>query len=126
MAKAERTFGDPWHPEGGRIDVMLIREQMVKPGDSRTAHLGEAETIAIMARRQVRGFFVTDDRNAGREAQRHGLRVVNTWDILRLMVRGRILAPDDFHTHVRTLAGARRGTPPGWPQMADINQWLEV
>lgn len=86
MAKAPAVFGDALYPAGAELtDTKVIRERMLKPGDLATAHLGEAETIAIITRRQLRGFFVTDDRDASREAAAEGIKVVSTWDILRLM-----------------------------------------
>lgn len=88
MAKAPAIFGDALYPTVAEyMDTQVIRERMLKPGDTATAHLGEAETIAIITRRPLRGFFVTDDRDASREARAEGIGVVSTWDILRLMTR---------------------------------------
>lgn len=125
MAMAPAIFGDPLYPIGAEhTDTQVIRERMLKPGDQATDHLGEAETIAIITRRQLRGFFVTDDRDAAREAKAEGIRVVSTWDILRLMTRGRITTVTQFHAHSDTLARAKRGHPPGWPNKTAIEQWL--
>lgn len=125
MAKAPAIFGDALYPIGAEFtDTQVIRERMLKPGDLAAAHLGEAETIAIITRRQLRGFFVTDDRDASREATAEGIKVVSTWDILRLMTRGNRITAAQFHTHAETLVRARRGGPPGWPDKAAVTQWL--
>lgn len=125
MDRAPGIFGDPLYPQGAEYqDTQIIRERMLKPGDSERDHLGEAETIAIMTRRQYVGFFVTDDRDARREAEAEGLRVVSTWEILRLMVRTNRITVEAFHAHAITLVNANRGYPPGWPKRAAMEQWL--
>lgn len=35
------------------LDILLLRDQLAGPGDPPHAHLGEAETIALMTRRSV-------------------------------------------------------------------------
>ena len=56
MAKARYIFGNPLYPTGPEYtDTQVIRERMVKPGDRSTDHLGEAETIAIITHRQLKG-----------------------------------------------------------------------
>lgn len=125
MAKAPGIFGDALYPVGAEYtDTQTIRERMLKPGDKDTDHLGEAETIAIVSRRQLKGFFVTDDRDAAREARAEGIRVVTTWDILRLMVRGGRITLSDFHGHAETLVKAKRGCPPGWPSRTAVELWI--
>lgn len=127
MSKAAAIFGDALYPVGAEFtDMQTIRERMLKPGDIDSDHLGEAETIAIITRRQLKGFFVTDDRDAAREAKGEGIRVVTTWDILRLMMRGRRITVSDFHAHAETLAKAKRGCPPGWPNKTAVELWLNA
>ncbi|TFD79415.1 hypothetical protein [Cryobacterium fucosi] len=127
MAKAPSIFGDALYPVGAEYtDTQTIRERMLKPGDTDTDHLGEAETIAIMSHRRMRGFFVTDDRDAAREAKAEGIGVVSTWDILRLMVRGGRMTLGDFHIHATTLVNASRGCPPGWPNKTAVELWLNA
>jgi predicted nucleic acid-binding protein len=125
MEKAPSIFGIALYPIGAEfLDTQVIRERMLKPGDQSTSHLGEAETIAIMTRRQLKGFFVTDDRDAAREANAEGIKVVGTWDILRLMTRVRLITVAQFHVHAEALAKANRGYPPGWPDKAAVELWL--
>lgn len=127
MAKASAIFGDALYPAGAEYtDTQTIRERMLKPGDTDTDHLGEAETIAIMSRRQMQGFFVTDDRDAAREAKAEGIRVVSTWDILRLFVRVGRMTLNNFHVHAATLVNASRGFPPGWPNKTAVEVWLNA
>lgn len=126
-AQSDDIFGDPLYPVGAeRIDIALLREGLAEPGDARTKHLGEAETIVIMLRHGYRNsFFVTDDRGARREAGNHGIVCVTTWNILRLLVRGRRLTVSEFHGYANTLVAANRGQPPAWPDRAKIEAWLE-
>jgi hypothetical protein len=45
------------YPESGaeRLDVQVLRLELAQPGE---------ETLAIMSRRAIEGFFVTDDGDA--------------------------------------------------------------
>jgi hypothetical protein len=127
MAKADSIFGDPLYPDRAELtDTQVIRDRMLKPGDRDTDHLGEAETIAIITRRQLKGFFVTDDRDAAREARAEGIKVVSTWDILRLMTRGERITVAQFHAHAEALTREKRGYPPGWPNKAAVAEWLRA
>lgn len=86
---------------------------MASPGDLTTKHLGEAGTIAIIRRRSIDGFFLTDDRDAKALAVRHGIRVVTTWDLLLLAHRtGKVTKPV-LSGYLRTLKSNNRGAPPG-------------
>ncbi len=83
LGQAEAIFGSPWFPQGAEhLDTKMLRQELASPGDSHTKHLGEAETLAIMLRRRVNGFFVTDDREAQRLAAKHGVKVASTWVLL--------------------------------------------
>jgi predicted nucleic acid-binding protein len=126
MAEATSIFGDPLYPRGAdHINIRTLREKMAKPGEGPKQHLGEAETIVIMMGRGfTTSFFVTDDVGATREAKLEGIRVVSTWDILRLLVRGRRIAVEDFHGYADVLADAQRGRPPGWPSHRHVEEWL--
>lgn len=71
---ARDIFGEPLYPDQAEHqDVLVLRDQLAAPGDPPTKHLGEAETIAIAVRRQLRCFFVTDDREAARLATNNGI-----------------------------------------------------
>lgn len=127
MAKATIIFGEPLYPVGVEFtDTQTIQDQMRRPGDQPTEHLGEAETIAIINRRRLKGFFVTDDRDAARLAKSEGIPVVTTWDILRLMTRVRRITVEQFYVHAQTLTGANRGYPPGWPDKTAVQRWLDA
>lgn len=64
---AAEIFGEPLFPDQAELqDVRVLRDQLAGPGDPLSKHLGEAETIAIVVRRQLNCFFVTDDREARR------------------------------------------------------------
>ena len=58
LRRAPAIFGTAWFPESQveRLDVLVFRDKLAGPGDPRHAHLGEAETIALMTRRNVATF----------------------------------------------------------------------
>jgi predicted nucleic acid-binding protein len=85
---AGEIFGDPLFPdEAEHQDVLVLRDQLASPGDLPTQHLGEAETLAVILRRQLRCFFVTDDDDAARLAAKNGIQVVDTWRLLKVAHR---------------------------------------
>jgi hypothetical protein len=66
LEDAGNIFGKPLLPDAAELqDARIMRDQLAGPGDTGTAHLGEAETLAIITRRQLVCFFVTDDRESG-------------------------------------------------------------
>lgn len=82
LSTAGRIFGEPLFPDvAEHQDVRVLRDQLASPGDKPAQHLGEAETIAIIVRRQLPCFFVTDDSDAKRLAAQNGVRVVGTWHL---------------------------------------------
>jgi hypothetical protein len=89
----------------------IHRDQLAAPGDLPTQHLGEAETIAIVARRQLRCFFVTSDGGAARLAAANGIQVVDTWHLLKIAHRKAWLDADILWGYVLTIEGQGRGAP---------------
>lgn len=74
LSAAEDIFGEPLYPDPAEHqDVQVLRNQLARPGDPPTKHLGEAETVAITARRRLSCFLVTDDRDAARLATQNGI-----------------------------------------------------
>jgi predicted nucleic acid-binding protein len=127
LVEAESIFGAPWYPEGAEyVDTLALRQELASPGDAARKHLGEAETLAIMVRRNVHGFFVTDDADATRLASRNGVSVVSTWRLL--LVAGRLgwVDRDTLWGYVQTLRRLKRGSPPGVSDRASFDKWLET
>jgi len=126
MSLAAHIFGDPLYPETGaeHLDVQALRRELAQPGDAAYKHLGEAETLAIMSRRLIEGFFVTDDGDATRLAQNSGVKVISTWDLLRLGVRCHFVDSDSAWGYVQTLRSNRRGVPPCVSDRASFDIWL--
>ena len=63
-AQVRNMCGQPIQPDhGDYVDIQLLQGQMRAPGDKRTKHLGEAETIVLIRRRaELAGsIFLTDD-----------------------------------------------------------------
>jgi predicted nucleic acid-binding protein len=120
-------FGKPLFPEtqAEHNDVRVLRLELAAPGDSPHQHLGEAETLAIMTRRCLAAFFVTDDRGAARLATGFGVRVYTTWDLLRLIHRVKLADPDTLWGYVQTLHSLGRGSPPGVHDRRTFDVWVD-
>jgi len=127
MKIAWEIFGAPWYPESGAelLDVQVLRLELAQPGDSAHTHLGEAETLAIMIRRDVDGFFVTDDGDATRLARKHGVPVVSTWDLLHLAGRCAFVDGDALWGYIQTLRAEKRGGPRGVSDRESFDAWRE-
>ena len=117
-------FGDPLFPDGAEHqDIRVLRDQLASPGDRPTQHLGEAETIAIIIRRQLSCFFVSDDRGAARLAAQNGIQVVGTWHLLKVAHRKGWVDADAFWGYVLTLEGQGRGVPTGVWDRSSFDKW---
>ena len=125
MAQAPGIFGDPLYPDAAEhVNVLVLQDRMRQPGDRPTAHLGEAETITIITGRQLTAAFVTDDKDAQRQARSQGIPVYNTWHILKLAVVTGKLSAVDFQAAYVTLVEAKRGHPPCGRDRASVSAWL--
>lgn len=126
LSHTAAIFGEPWFPDPAEhLDIQILRRELASPGDSPRKHLGEAETLAIMMRRQVTGFFVTDDRDAQRLAAKHGVAVVSTWPLLLMAHRKGWVDDDTLWGYVQTLGTNKRGAPPTVDDRESFNKWLE-
>jgi predicted nucleic acid-binding protein len=124
---AGKIFGEPLFPDQAEHqDVGVLRDQLAEPGDLPTQHLGEAETIAIIVRRQLRCFFVTADGGAARLAATNGIRVVGTWHLLKVAYRAHWIDADTLWGYVQTLEGHGRGAPPGVWDRLSFDKWLSA
>ena len=126
IQRAATIFGVPLRPNAAEHqDLLVLRQELASPGDARHAHLGEAETLAIVLRRGLRGFFVTDDVGAQRLAAKNDVQVVPTWTLLRMAGRQGWVDDDTLWGYVQTLRDARRGSPPGVRDRGTFQAWLE-
>lgn len=125
LVLANAIFGAPLTPDRVEYeDTRTLRDSMASPGDPNTKHLGEAETIAIISRRRIDGFFLTDDRDAKALAARHSIAAVSTWDLLRLAHNtGKVTKPV-LTGYLRTLISLQRGNPPGVANPDQLDNWL--
>jgi predicted nucleic acid-binding protein len=124
---AESIFGEPIFPDQVELlDTRVLRNQLASPGDSPTRHLGEAETIAIITRRQLQKscIFVTDDVGARRLAAQNGVSVVGTWRLLKLAYRKGWVDADTLWGYAQTLKARDRGAPPGVRDRTSFDKWL--
>ncbi len=126
LRNAPGVFGSALYPDRAEhIDAQLIRQAMAIPGDDPYKHLGEAETIAIVTKRQITALFVTDDRSAKAAAEKDGIRVIDTWRVLKLAHRAGHLTADDVWRDCQALAAIPRGWPPCGRRSADLDGWLK-
>ena len=126
LAKVPDIFGAPWYPETGaeRLDVQSLRLELAQPGDRSDQHLGEAETLAIIMRRSVDGFFVTDDGEATRLARKNNVMVVSTWDLMRVAARTSLVDHDTLWGYLLTLRSEKRGSPRLVTDRPSFDRWL--
>ena len=83
---AHALLGDPLAPEGAEHRAIRVqRTMMAKPGDHPDEHLGEAETLTLIASRNLHAMIATDDKNAAAVA--HPIPTANTWQLLRTCFR---------------------------------------
>jgi len=115
MAAYPAILGSPLFPAtpAEHLEVRLLRDRLVGPGDGPTRHLGEAETVAIISGRQIDAVFATDDRDARMLADMRGITTYTTWDLLRLAGKVKLVDPDTLWGYVLTLRARARGNPPG-------------
>ncbi len=126
MADANAIFGDPLRPETRveHLDIRQIRDELAEPDDGPLRHLGEAETVAIMSRRQIDGVFVTDDVGAARLADRHSVKFTTTWALLRLAHKCSLVETAVLWGYLRTLKSNHRGGPPNVHDFPSFQVWL--
>jgi predicted nucleic acid-binding protein len=127
LSTAETIFGEPLYPNAAEHqDVQVLRDQLASPGDPPTKHLGEAETVAIITRRRLSCFFVTDDGDAARLASQNGITVASTWRLLQVAHRKEWIDADTLWGYLQTLRVNDRGTPPGVRDRAAFDKWLST
>ena len=93
LTRMHDILGEPLYPSRAeRIDMLLIRERLALPNDPASKHLGEAEAIAILSKRELDAIFVTDDGTAKVLAVAEvTIKAICTADLFRLAVRtGRV------------------------------------
>ncbi len=113
LAEAPAIFGHPIYPDQAELqDALVLRDSLAGPGDKRSQHFGEAETIAVIVRRQLPCIFVTDDRDAARLASQNRIRVVSTWSLLKLAHKFKMIDENTLWGYIGTLHDHDRGTPP--------------
>jgi len=117
MDRWQEFLPTPLTPDAAElVDAKTIAIQMRKPGDTDPAkNMGEAETIAIITRRNMMAVFLTDDHDAARRARVEPLiEVASTTKVLAFAeVLGRLPHRDarKHLAHLRDL-GRVLGNPP--------------
>lgn len=107
---------DPVQPTPAElVNTQILRTGMLSPGDDRRAHLGEAETVAIISERsEFRGaLFVTDDNGARQLAASNGISTAHTWSLLKLATRVQRISLEEHVRYVKVLERQGRRMPRG-------------
>lgn len=114
LASVHEFLGEPYAPESDaeRDAVQNAWEYLREPGDGPEKHLGEAETIAVIATRGLPAIVVTDDTGAMRLARKHEVKVATTADLIVLAVKaGFIEAQDAWDCFTELQTTHRRSLP---------------
>lgn len=133
LTQARSIFGEPLRPEGP-VEHQLVeiyRQKLAAPGDPKHKNLGEAETVAIITNRSFEAIFVSDDRGAAdlvstRSPTDAPIRVITTWELLRVARRVQFIDEDTLWSYVQVLERYRRHQPP-FPaarSREDFKKWL--
>jgi predicted nucleic acid-binding protein len=118
MSEWHEVFGTPLSPSPAElVDAHAIADRMRSPGENSPAqHMGEAETIAIIVRRQLSAIFLTDDHAAARAAVVEPLvkGVASTTKVLAMAEVAGKIEHVDARLALAGLLNARRvmGNPP--------------
>lgn len=127
LSQAREIFGEPLRPDDAELlDARVLRQELAMPGDGPFHHLGEAETLAIVIRRQLTAIFVTDDKDATRLATNNSVTVVSTWMLLRVAHRQGWVDADTLWGYVQTLQAGHRSMPPDVRDRPSFDKWLEA
>jgi predicted nucleic acid-binding protein len=118
IAEADRFLGDPIAPTKTELlQTRAFRDRLAGPLENNPKkHLGEAETLSIMAERFRFDLLVTDDTGAHRLAAEHNIRTVTTFTLLKMAVRVGLATPVDVFDHLRDLR------PRGAPHLDYVSQ----
>lgn len=111
---------------GEIVRTQGLRRLLASPGDKRTKHLGEAETLAIIEVRYARSAkIVTDDDDATRLAKSLGIESVTTLGLLKQGYNSNILTGAQLLTALTTLHRENRKAPPLMTSLGQVRQWAE-
>ncbi len=125
LAEMDAIFGTPIAPTVlERSDTALFRARLAKPGEPARQHLGEAETFAVITRRQLSAIFVTDDMDArALAASELEARTYGTADLVKLAVHVNRLALDAAWASIGLLRAEGRYVPGAPFNFAAFRSW---
>lgn len=92
------------------IDARTIRNEIAAPYEPFPKSYGEAQTLAIITKRDLSAIVITDDGGVGRYVADNKLEVVvvSTTDILAMAVRARLMTQPEGEAHIAKLVAAGR------------------
>lgn len=112
LAGVPQLLGPPVIPTTAeRIRTTILREQLASPGDARSAHFGEAETLAVMESRHHADVLMTDDNGARALAGQLSISVASTWMLLRIVTRKEWVQCVEMLDYMDLLQNHKRGGP---------------
>lgn len=125
LQDAPSVFPVTYKPTERERDLTFeLRDQMRRPGDAATKHVGEAETIAIITTRSIKAIFATDDHGAAAAARTAGILVIDTWDLLRLAHKKDHITVAEAYADACHLDSLGEGWPPCERNLDAFTAWI--
>ena len=92
------------------IDARTIRNEIAAPYEPFPKSYGEAQTLAIITKRDLSAIVITDDGGVGRYVAENEIEVivVSTTDILAMAVRANLMTQPEGEAHIAKLIAAGR------------------
>lgn len=92
------------------VDARTIRNEIASASEPFPKSYGEAQTLAIITRRNLRAIVITDDGGVGRYVQENnlGTSVFSTTDLLALAVRINRISQEQGEAHIAKLVAEKR------------------
>lgn len=123
--RVEEQLGEPLSPlDDEHLAIRNLRDLMASPGDHPDQHLGEAEVITIIEKRQLDALFITDDLKARPYAE-PGIWCIGTFDILRLALKMGLINEDELRRIRHVLLKQDRVHQPEVRSSALFEEWLK-
>jgi predicted nucleic acid-binding protein len=92
------------------VDARTIRNDIASADEPFPKSYGEAQTLAIITRRNLEAIVITDDGGVGRYVKENNLstRVISTTDLLALAVRVNLISQEQGEAHIAKLVAEKR------------------
>lgn len=121
--EAQNIFGEPLVPQDDEhVPIRSLRQQMASAGEHHDKHLGEAEAVTIIERRQLNAIFVTDDTQVPVMAE---FPCITSWELLALGLKRQMTDRCTVTQMRSTLLQAGRVHVEEIKDVDRFNDWLQ-